>query len=286
MRISKIDSVAEVRIPEDMKGNSRIVFLGWFQRLLGHRYLIQGLVRRDFHARFAGSTLGVFWGIIHPLIQLALYWFVFSVVLKVRGSGGQGDFALWLVVGFLPWFFFSEVVSRAPEAVIEQTSLLKRMVFPSELLVVSHMFGACLTHLFSLGCVALVIGLSGGLSKTLFWVIPFGLFTAILSLGLGWGLAAINVFIRDVGQIIRVGLQLLFYATPIVYPLSMVPGKAQNWIALNPFADIVEGYRFAFLGHGQAPLPGLILLGGFSLGVLLLGGLLFRLLKPHFPDVL
>src|SRR3990172_624095 len=125
----------------------------YFVKLLyKNSFMIRSMVIRDLRARYMGSYLGFFWSVIHPLTQLLLYYFLFSVVLKMRLGPEYGgtSFAIWLIAGLLPWMFFTEVVNRSPNAVLEQASVIKKMVFPSELLPFVHLTAAMVHHFLGL----------------------------------------------------------------------------------------------------------------------------------------
>ncbi len=251
--------------------------------------MIRSLVVRDIRARYMGSYLGVFWAIVHPLTQLLIFWFVFSVVLKTRlGAEYTGmNYAVWLMSGMLPWIFFSEVVNRSPGAVVEQTSLITKTVFPSEILPFTHMTAALVNHgiIFTILLVfSLLLGY--GVSMNILWLPVYLLGIMLFALGLAWILSALNVFLRDIGQILGVVLNLWFFFTPIFYPANMIPAGVRPWAAANPMLHAVEGYRMGMLGRTQPDLNGMFILYGYGLVALMFGGLLFKRLKPAFADVL
>jgi lipopolysaccharide transport system permease protein len=123
-------------------------FLNFLRSVHQNSYMIRSMIIRDMRARYIGSFLGIFWSIIHPLTQLIIYYFVFSVILKIklRPEYGGTDFSLWLVAGLLPWLFFAEVLSRSPGAVLDQSSLITKTVFPSEILPLAHLGAALINH--------------------------------------------------------------------------------------------------------------------------------------------
>jgi ABC-type polysaccharide/polyol phosphate export permease len=189
--------------------------------------------------------------------------------------------------GLLPWMMFVEIVSRSPSAVLEQASLIKKSVFPSEILLVAHVTTAMVNHVIMFGLVILFVVFEGmGLSWRIFWLPVYLAGISLLALGLGWMLSSLNIFMRDIGQVLGVILNIWFYLTPVVYPIEMVPDSYKRLLAFNPMLYPIEGYRMALLGRGETNLAGLAILFSCGLLVALFGGLLFKRLKPAFPDVL
>ena len=134
------------------------------KKMYQNRFMIRKMVRRDIKRRYAGSILGILWSVVHPLTQIAIYYFVFSVVLDV-GPGpeyGEANFAIWLIAGLLPWMFFVEIVTRAPAAVLDHANVIRKMVFPSEVLPLVHVVSAVIHHLIAVAVfvIALVAALS------------------------------------------------------------------------------------------------------------------------------
>lgn len=261
-----------------------------FSRMLyQNSYMIRSMVIRDMRARYVGSLMGFFWSVLHPLTQLILYYFVFAVILKVRLGPEYGgtSFALWLIAGLLPWLFFAEVVTRAPSTVLNQSNLIKKMAFPSEILPIVNLAVALVSHLIGLSILLVFLLIFGdGISWKIFWILPYMLLAVIFALGISWLLSALNVFLRDVDQIIGVVVNIWFFMTPIIYPRHAVPKILQGFFELNPMFHVVEGYRMALLGKTAMDATGYAYLLFMSLAVIILGGLTFRRLKPAFADVL
>jgi ABC-type polysaccharide/polyol phosphate export permease len=247
------------------------------------------MVARDLRARYMGSLMGLFWSVIHPLTQILIYFFVFSVLLKVRVGPEYGgtSFALWMIAGLLPWMFFAEVVNRAPNAVVDQANLVKKMVFPSEIFPVVNLSAAVLNHLVALSLFTGFILLSGhGITLNILWVIPYLVAVGVFGLGVSWMLSSVNVFLRDVGHVTNVFVNVWFYLTPIFYPPSLVPEQIRGLFEMNPMLHVVEGYRVALLGQTAVNVWGYGYLVVVAAGVFVIGATVFRKLKPSFADVL
>lgn len=266
------------------------LMLGSLVRLiLQNSYMIRSMVVRDILKRYVGSILGVFWSLIHPAIQMAIYYFVFSVVLKMKLGPEYGGthFAVWLIAGLLPWLMFAEVVTRSPDAVVEQASVIKKTVFPSEILSIVKLTAASVNHLIGvILLLGLLLALGYGFSMKVLLIVPYFLAMAIFALGISWALSALNVYLRDIGQIITVFVNIWFFLTPVVYARHLVPERLEGLFVLNPMLHVVEGYRAALLGRAGFDLPELGYLFVFGFAVLAAGGVVFKRLKPQFADVL
>lgn len=270
-----------------MKYLQPILYL--LRMLYQNHYMLRSMVIRDLRARYVGSLLGIFWSVIHPLTQLIIYYFVFSVVLKVKlgPEYGETPFVFWLMAGLLPWMFFAEVVNRSPGAVLEQSSLIKKMVFPSEILPFAHLSAAAINHLIGVVIlIGFILSLGDGVSLKILWLPVYLLAMGVFVLGISWILSALNVFLRDVGQIIGVLVNIGFFLTPIIYPSNLIPESLRGLSRLNPVLHAVEGYRMALLGKTDMDIAGLSYLLFVGLALFALGGLTFRKLKPAFADVL
>jgi lipopolysaccharide transport system permease protein len=252
-------------------------------------HLLRQLVWRDFSGRYAGSVFGVLWSLVQPLWQLALFSFVFAVVLRLRPTGEATDsFAIFLFAGLLPWMAVNETLVRGATAVTDNGPLVKKLSFPTAILVVSVAISALLHQLVALGAFLLVLAARGELAwRALPWLLVAMPLQLALSVGLALALAALNVVVRDTVQGLQPALTAWFYATPIVYPLALVPDTVRPWIELNPLTTLVGLYRAALLGSappGLAAAPAWLALVLFAFGTLALGGTLFRRLAPTLAD--
>ncbi len=251
-------------------------------------FLLKELVRRDLQSRYRGTLLGFLWAFVHPLWQLALLWVVFSVILKVPIVGEKtASFPVFLFSGLLPWMGFAESVQQASTTVVAHAGLVRKLRFPSELLVVASVVSALVHQFVALAIFAVWQGVAGepAWGRAL-WLV-FGLAAEVcLALGIGWAVSALQVFFRDVAPALGIGLQAWFYLTPIVYPMSLVPEKLRPWIALNPLATVVQAFRTVLLGSPPPTASAALALSGVALAILGLGWALFRRLRPAFADEL
>lgn len=255
-----------------------------------NKRLIFSLARREVAGRYRGSMLGVIWAFIQPIVMLAVYTFVFSVVFHARwgdSGGGRVEFAVVLFCGLIVYNIFSECINRAPGLVVSSAMYVKKIIFPVEILpwvsLVASLFHA-LTSLVVLlvFCIAVQVPISW--SALLFPVVLFPMLLIVL--GLSWLLASLGVFLRDTGQIVGIITTVLLFLTPIFYPIAAVPGGMQQIISLNPLAVIIEQFRRVFLwGY----LPDLLPLAFcYVAGILIawLGFAWFQRTRKGFADVL
>jgi lipopolysaccharide transport system permease protein len=250
-------------------------------------FLLGEFTRRDFKGRYAGSVMGFLWSFVQPLWSLALFTFLFSTVMKVSPGIGERteNFAIFLFCGLLPWMAVQEGIIRATTAITENATLVKKMSFPSGLLVWAVVLAALLHEAIALGLFLVVLGVTGQLSLWGLWILLIAVPLQIaLTAGLGFLAAAINVFFRDAAQINSMLLQGWFYLTPIVYPLTLVPERFGKYLALNPLTSLVTLYREALLGGAMPPIGTLIPLFITSVLALVIGIVVFRRLKPVFAD--
>lgn len=250
-------------------------------------FLLKELVKRDFQGRYAGSLLGFVWSFLQPLWLLLLFTFAFSTVMKVTplGEARTQHFAVFLFVGLLPWMALHEGVLRASTAITDNASLVKKLRFPSQILVLAVVLAALLHEAIAAGIflAALVwIGeFSWGGLPLLLLAVPL---QVGLTLGLGLLFASLHVFFRDTAQVLGMLFTGWFYLTPIVYPLALVPERYRRWLEMNPLTALVGLYRQAFLGGESVLAEGTWALA-LAVAVLLSAGLwLFGRLKPAFVD--
>jgi len=258
------------------------------ERAFAHVFLLRQLIWRDFQARYSGSLFGLVWSFVQPLWQLLLFSFVFSLVLRISAQGaGTNRFWVFLFCGLLPWLAVQEGISRGATAITDNAHLVKKLRFPSEVLVATVVVTALIHEAIAGVVFVLVLTTVGELSwRTLPWLLLALPLQVTLTCGIGLLLATVQVFFRDTTQLLTMALSAWFYLTPIVYPFSMVPARLQPWLALNPLTGLVSLYRAALLGGGIQSAQGIASLA-ISAATLLVGGwLLFRRVKPAFADAI
>ncbi|WP_227095089.1 ABC transporter permease [Aeromonas veronii] len=216
--------------------------------VLNSRELLKALVLRDIKSRYTGSLFGFAWLIINPIVMLAIYTFVFSVVFNARwgvsGSGSKLEFALVLFAGMMIFNLFSEVVSRAPTIILQNSNLVKKVVFPLEILVVAS-FGSALFNFISSFFVWLLLYfiVYGNMSVTLFLLPLFILPCMFFVIGVGLLISALGVYLRDLQQVISLLMTVLLFMSPVFYPITALPEEYRHYLYLNPLTYIVEAFR-------------------------------------------
>jgi lipopolysaccharide transport system permease protein len=256
-----------------------------------HRYLTLQLARREVVGRYRGSVMGLAWSFFHPLIMLTIYTFVFSVVFKTRWGveteGGQAAFAVILFAGMIVHGLFAEVLNRTPSLIFQNANYVKRVIFPLEVLPLTTLISALFHTLISLAVLLLaIVVLRGQLHWTVLFVPVVLLPLIMLSLGVAWFLAALGVYVRDVGQVMGVVATVLLFVSPVFFPLSAMPPAFQQFMLLNPLTFIIEQLR-AVLLFGQLPnATGLGIYLTISMLVLWLGFSCFQKMRKGFADVL
>lgn len=264
------------------------LLINFFKGIFFYRSIIMTMALREIQARYAGTLAGFVWSIVNPLMMILVFWFVFSVGFKVKPVG-DAPYIVVFLCGFMPWTMFSETLMANTSSITGNVHLVKKMVFPTEIFPIVNLVACLISHGIMLAILIVLLLIS----KIPFSVYNFQLLyylvaLSVFTLGLGWCFSAINVFYRDTGQIIGVALNMWFWFTPIVWLMEIVPPDYQFVIKLNPIYYIVEGYRFSFIYH--VPFWHNFQLGVYFWGITLVsfivGGVVFRKLKPEFADVL
>jgi lipopolysaccharide transport system permease protein len=284
VRIATMRTITRERI---LRAAGRVFTLP-LRTIWRNRGLIRTMVRRDILSRYRGSIGGGFWTVLTPLLLMLTYYFVFGVVLKARfgNDPSRSGFVLYFFAGMLPWLAFSEAAGRAPAVVWEHRNFVKKLLFPVETLPVNLAASGLVTECVML--ILFVVGLwiaRGRVPATIAWL-PLILAPQILfTLGVCWFLAALGVFVRDLGQLIGFLLTLWFFLTPICYPETQMPAGAMAILSKNPIFTLVRLYRAIFL-EGQNPaVHTLVKFWILSLVVFLAGHAWFYKLRRSFADI-
>ncbi len=255
--------------------------------IIQNRQLLLSLAINDFKVKFAGSYFGIIWAFVQPICTIAVFWFVFEMGFR-SGSVGEVPFALWLSVGLVPWFFFSDSWNGATSTYMEYSHLVKKVVFKIEILPLVKILSALFVHLFFIVFLC-VLFLANGVSLT---VNVLGVFYYMICLiafvvGLSFVTSSIVVFFKDLTQIIAIILQFGMWLTPIMWQISTFSGNIIKIMRLNPMFYIIEGYRSCFIASEAVPsINQGVYFWLITVLMFLFGIAIFRRLKPHFADVL
>ncbi len=255
--------------------------------------LLRTLVRRELDIKYKGSVLGNSWALINQLSQLLTYTYVFSVILKVKLNlsdlpDNNFTFGLWLFAGLLPWIAFTSGLTQSSRSVISQPNLIKKVVFPLELLPLVPIFSALIESSLGLVLLILFFALTSQTIHLTLALLPLIWLTQILlTSGLGYLTAGLTVFLRDIPQTLGLVLNIWFYATPLVYPANAIPENLKHWIFwLNPLAAITEVYRDIILIGEIKHWSEWGAATGISAILFYCGFTAYKKLRPAFADVL
>ncbi|HJO27255.1 MAG: hypothetical protein CMK00_02370 [Planctomycetes bacterium] len=292
--------------------------LSLLRSLYEHRHLLKDFVVRDLKGRYVGSSMGFFWSVVYPILNLCIYVFVFRIVLNVRFSDGAAEemVALWMLAGITVWTAFSETVSRSTNTLVENANLIQKVVFPTEVLPVFLTVSSLVNMLIGVPVVLIgVLWFSGdaaaadvapavgallaptepelralSLGLPLLCLPLLMVLQAIFTVGLGYFLSTLNLFLRDTYHLVGVLVTIWMFGTPIFYPPQMVARAKDGifaWILeANPLHWLITCYRDILL-FSSWPDPLVILrFAVLSLIVLMIGARFFSSQKQRFPDLL
>ena len=252
------------------------------------RHLIIFLAKHEYFARYTGTMLGVLWSVFNPVATVLVFWFVFSVGLKISVPG-ELPFLIYFVCGLIPWLMFNDVISTSTNGVRNNLNLIKKTIFPSEIYPFVYVLASSVTHLVYI-IIAIVLLWLHGISLSFYFIqiIFYYTFLVFFMIGLCWVLSALNVFHRDIGQAVPIMLNLWFWATPLIWSIDMIPEKYAWVLKINPLVYIVEGYRKSLLydvPFWQDMLSTVTFLC-LSTIIFFIGAIVFRKFKMEFADAL
>lgn len=263
---------------------------GIFTTAIQHRKLILRLAKREILARYKGSLLGVLWAILNPLLLLAVYTFVFSVVFHMRwgadAGGSTGEFALLLFSGLILFNILAECLIRAPGLMLENVSYIKKVLFPLEVLPYVQMAVALFGAATSLVIMAVFYPFVFGLPPVTVLLAPLVMVPLILLvMGLSWFLASVGVFLRDVRQIIGIFVTVTMFMSPIFYPAEAVPAGYRPLLQLGPLAIPLEAFKQTLFWGKMPDWRWLAIYGAGSFLVAMAGFWWFMRTRKAFADV-
>ena len=263
--------------------------LFYFIRLIFlQSHLIITMARREVATQYVGSMLGFIWTFINPMVMIFIFWVVFSLGFRVQPKNDV-PFVVWLTAGMASWFVFVDIVNGSSRMIVENAHLIKKTLFHSQILPVIKIISCLITHsIFLMVLLGLIIFTKMPFSLYYFQFLYYLFCMVVLALGISWIVSSLNVFLRDVGQIVAVLLQMGFWATPIFWDIQMMPAGIQAIIKWNPMFYIVQGYRESFIYFSpfwHHPIQTLYF-WIVAATLLVVGALIFKKLKPHFADVL
>ena len=254
------------------------------------RYVLLTLIARDFKSRYLSSFIGLPWAFIQPAVYVFVIWFAFTYGLRAGNTATGVSFAPWLLVGMIPWLFISQTMIVSCMALPEYGYLIKKTSFNVGFIPIIKIFSGMIVHVNMVFLVVLLLIFNFHIYPTIYWIqIIYYLFaTFVLLTGISLFVASVNVFIHDMAHIINIIVTMLFWATPIIWPFSMLHGNYRYIALLNPFFYITEGYRYTFIEKiwffEFAEMN--FYFWTVTLIILSVGVYTFTRLKPDFGDVL
>jgi len=262
---------------------------GWLDLDLGavwrYRELLGVLVMRDLQVLYKQALLGAGWAILQPVFAVIIFSIIFGYIVKMPSEGVP--YPLFAFAGVLPWTYFAEAVRRSGTGLVTDAELVRKVYFPRLIMplanVISPLVDFCIAFVVLLVVMAFY-GIAPGWKMLV--IPPLMLIAALLALSIGLWLAPINVRFRDIKHTLPFLIQIWMYASPIVYPLSIVPQEWQALYALNPMVGVIEGFRWAVFDRGEPNFTALAMSGAVIV-LLLAGGLVFfRRMERTFADVI
>ncbi|MFA5960922.1 MAG: ABC transporter permease [Tatlockia sp.] len=254
-----------------------------------YRHFLLSSIHNELRLRFVRNKLGALWMIINPLTQVLLYTLVLSHILaaKLPGVEFQYAYAIYLMSGLLAWNLFSDIISGCSRLFIDQGNLMKKMNFPRVTLPCILVGTAVVNNaLLLLAMLVVFLTLGHWPGFAIFWLVPVMALVVILSLGIGLILGILNVFVRDIGQLIPLGLQIMFWFTPIIYPETIIPENYRPLLKLNPLYTLTQGYQDVLV-YGKMPnfeqMGSIVIL---AIGMLFMSLVMFRKASKEMVDVL
>ncbi|WP_122666823.1 ABC transporter permease [Pseudomonas viridiflava] len=264
--------------------------LSLIRSLWHYRQLIAVMTKREVIGRYRGSIMGLAWSFFNPVLMLAVYTFVFSEIFQARWVGqetGKGGFAILLFVGMIVHGLFSECANRSPTLIISNSNYVKKVVFPLEILTVVTL-GSAMFHTL----ISLVVLLAAQFLLTQQLQVSALFFPLILlplviaTSGISWGLSALGVYLRDVGQVIVVLTTVLLFLSPVLYPVAALPAAYQPWLKLNPLTYIIEESRNVLLLGKFPQWDSLATAMLIALAIAAAGFWFFQKTRKGFADVI
>lgn len=255
-----------------------------FKNIYNYRELLKNNVKKEIRGKYKNSVLGVVWTFLNPLLQLAVYAFIFPLILK----NTQEYYVIFVCVGLIPWTFFTATVSQSTGTVIANGNIVKKVYFPREILPISVVTSAMVNFIIStliIVAFCFLYGLGIEIKYIIFYPVVL-IIQYILQLGISFILSSVTVYFRDLEHFVQIALQVMFYATPIVYAGDTIPEAFSFIIKLNPMAHIINGYRAIFYDQAMPDWTSLGILLGVSIVFCIIGYFIFKKLQKGFAEEL
>ncbi len=254
-----------------------------FKDLYKYRELLRTSVKKEIRGKYKGAWLGVLWSYLNPILMLMVYSFVFSKIMKIQID----NYSMFLFTALIPWTFFTVSISQGSLSTVANGSLMKKVYFPREIIPISSVTANAINFLISTLIMLFALLITGvGFSYYILFFPLILLIQYILILGITFITSSCTVYARDLEHIISVFLMALFYATPIVYSLDMIPKQYQFIINLNPMAPIIQAYRDILFYKRMPNFESLGIVALISFAILVIGYLIYKRFERNFVEEL
>lgn len=251
-----------------------------FKELFTYRELLKTSVSKEIRGKYKGSFLGVLWSFVNPLLQTIIYSIVFSILLK----NDMEHYTTFIVIGVLSWTWFTTSISGGTNCIIVNGGIIKKVYFPREILPISIVTSGMINYLISCLIILIFLAVTGiGYSLNMLYLPLIMIVQYVLQLGILFMTSSVNAYIRDAEYIVNFFVNMLFYATPILYASSMF-GRFANILKLNPMTTIIDSYRNIFYYQTSPNFTSLAIVFIVSLLVLVLGYAIFKKLEKGFAE--
>jgi lipopolysaccharide transport system permease protein len=251
--------------------------------------LLAEFAKRDFTERYSGSILGVGWSFISPLVNILIYTLIFSQIMKSRLPGVSGDYSysIYLISGLVPWLAFSNSILRISTVYLDKKHIINKINISLLRLPLFILISESITFLISMMIFLAFLIILGEDFTSAMLILPFiYLIQQILAFAIGFMLAQLTVFIRDLKEFTAIAIQLWFWFTPIVYIITIVPNSLSEWIMYNPAYQIVHIWQSVFVYHSIPEMGGIITITLIAHALLLIAFLMYRVLEKDIRDFL
>lgn len=252
-----------------------------FKELFHYRELLKSNIKKEIRGKYKGSFLGVLWSFLNPLLQVLIYAIIFPYIMRMQ----MDNYLIYLITGIIPWTFFTASINSGMVSIIANANLIKKVYFPRIILPISSVTSALVN--FAISCLIIIgfVAFSGiGFSLNLLFLPIIMIIQYILLLGIVFILSAIDLYFRDIENIMQFFINMLFYATPILYMPSIFPKNIKWVISLNPMAYIINAYRDIFYYKVSPDLLNLGIVSVISISFMVFGYLIFNKLQRGFAE--
>lgn len=252
-----------------------------FKELIQYREFLKSNVKKEIRGKYKGSFLGMLWSFLNPLLSVVVYAIIFPYIMRMQ----MEHYLIYLITGIIPWTFFTMSINTGMISILVNANIIKKVYFPRIILPIASVTSALFNFLISCLIILAFIIFSGiGLSFNLLYLPLVVIIQYIFLLGITFILSAIDLYVRDIENIMIFFINMLFYATPILYTPDIFPEKISFIIKLNPMAHLINAYRDIFYYKTTPDLLSLGVVGVISIIILIIGYLIFDKLQKGFAE--